>query len=109
MTDFLGELRDDEVVRRAEERGEFAGRQSIGGLKRDPFGAGEVWGGDDALAFSEFGERFVRGFEGKEHAGGLETSYGEHFAANFKDKSVAPLNSFGDVGEREAEFADGFG
>ncbi len=85
----------------------------------DPFGAGEVGGGDDAFDFEELVEALGVGGEaevgaGEAGTGVVEVDEGEHFAADGfvadpEDKVVAPLASFDGVGEGEEEGAEAFG
>ncbi len=104
---FPGEFGEDKVVREAEERGEFLRREGVSVFERDPFCAREVGSGDDAGALGEIGEGFVGGFEGEENGSGFERSNSKHFAADFENEIVTPLDLLGGVGKTEAEFANG--
>ena len=85
----------------------------------DPFGAGEVGGGDDAFGFEELVEALGVGGEaevgaGEAGAGVVEIDEGEHFSADGfvaypEDKVVAPLAGFDGVGEGEEEGSKAFG
>lgn len=108
VTRFFRKFGEDEVVGKAEERGEFLRGKSVGVFESNPLGAGEVGSGDDTRALGEFGEGFVGGFEGEKNGSEFEWSDGEHLAADFEDEVVAPLNLLGGVGEAEAKFSNGF-
>lgn len=74
----------------------------------NPLGAGEIGGGDDPRTLAEFGEGFVSNFEGEKNGGGFEGHEGEHFAPDFEDQIIAPLDLLGRMGKTEANLSDGF-
>ena len=108
LTRLFGKFSEDKVVREAKERGKFLRGEGVGVFERDPLGARKIRGGDDARTLGEIREGFVGGFEREENASGFERRDGEHFAANFEDEVVAPLNLFGGVGKAETKFSNGF-
>ncbi len=108
VTGPFGELSEDEIVGEAEERGQFLRGDGIGVLEGDPFCAREVGRGDNARTLGEFREGFVSGFEGEKDGSWFEWRDREHFAADFEDKVVAPLNLLGCMGEGEAKRPNGF-
>jgi len=103
---LAGELGDDQIIRGAKKRREFRGGKGVVGFEGDPLGTREVRGGDDARTLREFREIFRRHFEGEPDAGGFQRRDGKHFAGDFEQESVIPLDLLGDRRKREAEFAE---
>ncbi len=106
---LFGEFGDDHIVGLPEQLGEFVERERVFGFERDPLGASEVWGGDDAGALCEISESFGGSLESEPGSRGLERRDGMHFASYFENERIAPLNMFSGVGERETEFANPVG
>ena len=104
----FGKFGKYKVVGKAEQCSELLRRKRVGVFHGDPFGARKIGRGDDAGALGEFGEGFLGGFEGEKNGGRLKRSNRKHFAADFEDEIVAPLNLLRGVRKREAEFSDGF-
>ena len=98
---------------------QFGFAEDVPVFERDPMGAGQVGGGDDAFDLEQFMESFRRGGErqrslGKTGATGIvKVDEGEHLAADGlfadpEDEVVAPLARFDCVGEAEKVSADAF-
>ena len=80
----------------------------VGVFEGDPFGASKIRSRDDAGTLGEFGERFVVGFEGQKYTRRFEGRDGKHFAGDFEDEIVAPLDLLGGVGKGKAKLSNGF-
>lgn len=98
-------LGGDEVIGFAEERGEFRLRHNLRGHEGDPFGTGQIGRREDAGAFREFGELFGISFEREPDGRGNQGRDGKHFAGDFEDQVVFPLDLFRSAGEGKADFA----
>ena len=106
---MLGGFRYHQIVGLANQDFEFSGEQDIGVSEKDPFVAADIRSLRDAFDFEEFVEFFGRAFE----ANGGEVALrkindGEEFASHLEAEVFVPLDVFGHVGERKAQFADPF-